>query len=151
MHAGSAATSGCWRSERPVDDEALITLPAKISTLVSEVSSDPERFDLCVNSSVPTSEAGPLDSSSDKVGDCRNSPEWTLEGYGYFPENAGAAFPSSAVANTESGDVCLKYVTNSNETWIAYIPSKSDWAKTNDREIDCWVGQKSGGSSGGTA
>jgi hypothetical protein len=132
-----------------VDNEQLATLPARISTLVSAVSSDPKRYDFCVTSSVPVTESGPLDGSSGRLADCRNDPQWTLEGHGFFPEPAGAAFPSNATANKESGDVCLKYVSGSDETWIAYIPSKSDWTKTNDREIDCWVGQKSG--DGGSA
>ncbi|HEX4058546.1 MAG TPA: septum formation family protein [Galbitalea sp.] len=132
-----------------IDNEALATLPAKISTLVAAVSSDPKRYNFCVTSPSPVNESGPLDSSSGRIADCRTDPQWVLEGHGNFPEPAGAAFPTDATANKESGDVCLKYVTDSNETWIAYIPSKSDWTKTNDREIDCWVGQKADADVGG--
>jgi hypothetical protein len=134
-----------------LENEALAPLPAKISTLVSGVSSDPQRYAFCVNSPVPVSESGPLDDSSGRIADCRNNPEWALEGHGNLPEPAGAAYPTTATANTETGAICSKYVTNSNEVWIAYLPSKTDWTKTNDREVDCWVGQKAAETSGGTA
>jgi hypothetical protein len=134
-----------------VDNEALANLPSKISTLVSAVSSDPQRYDFCINSPVPVTESGPLDTAKGRIADCRTNPQWALVGRGDLPELPGAAYPTNAVANTETATICSKYVTNSNEIWIAYLPSKTDFVKTNTREVDCWVGQKAATGSGGTA
>jgi hypothetical protein len=130
-----------------LSDEQLTKLPATISTLVSSVSSDPQAYDFCVNSAVPVSEAGPLDNSNAKIADCRNDPQWALTGRGNLPEIPGAAYPSSAKANAEASAICTKFVQSDSEVWIAYLPSKSDWTSTNDREVDCWIGQTS--TSGG--
>jgi hypothetical protein len=133
--------------------EVFSPLPEKISTLVSSVSSDPERYDFCVNSPVPISESGPLDNPDARIADCRLNPQWALTGHGNLPEPAGAAYPANATANTEAGTICSKYVANANEAWIAYLPDKSDWNATNDREVQCWIGQKSDtdNGSGGVA
>jgi hypothetical protein len=136
-----------------LDNEVFAKLPPKISTLVSAVSSDPEHYDFCVNSPVPISEAGPLDNADARIADCSQNPQWALVGHGNLPELPGAAYPSNAVANTETSTICSKYATGSNEAWIAYLPSKSDWKATNERDVDCWVGQKSddGNGSAGSA
>lgn len=132
-----------------LDNEAFAKLPAKISTFVASVTSDPERYDFCINSPVPISEAGPLDNSGARIADCRQNPQWALTGHGDMPENAGAPFPGEPTANTEAGAICSKYVQNANEAWIAYLPTRTDWAKTNDRDVECWIGQKSDTDSGG--
>lgn len=137
----------------PLSDEVLAPLPAKISTLVSIVSSDPARYDFCVNSPVPVSESGPLDNQAARIADCRANPQWALVGHGNLTAPAGAAYPSESVANAESATICSKYAATSNELWIAYLPSKSDWRLGNARDVECWVGQKSddGSGSGGIA
>jgi hypothetical protein len=136
-----------------LSNEVFAKLPARISTLVSTISSDPERYDFCVNSPVPISEAGPLDNSDARIADCRQDPQWALSGRGNLPEPAGAPFPTNATANSEAGAICSKFVTNANEAWIAYLPAESDWTQTNDRQVQCWIGQKSDtdDGSGGVA
>lgn len=131
-----------------LSDEALAKLPAKISTVVSSVSSDPEEYDFCMNSAVPVSESGPLDNPNAKIADCRADPQWALTGKGNLPEIPGAAYPSNATANSESSAICTRFVKTSSEIWIAYLPTKSDWKATNDREVDCWIGQSSGSGGG---
>jgi hypothetical protein len=136
-----------------LSNEVFAKLPTRISTLVSTVSSDPERYDFCVNSPVPISESGPLDNPDARIADCRQDPQWALSGHGNLPEPAGAPFPTNASSNTEAGTICSKFVANANEAWIAYLPTKSDWTSSNDREVQCWIGQKSDtdGGSGGVA
>jgi hypothetical protein len=134
-----------------LDNEVLAKLPAKISTLVSSVSSDPQQYQFCINSSVPISEAGPLDNSDGRIADCRQNPEWALVGHGSLPEVAGAPYPDEPTANKETATICSKYVQNSNESWIAYLPDRTDWTKTNARDVQCWIGQKSGGGAGTVA
>lgn len=131
-------------------NESFTALPAKISTLVRQVSSEPVKFEFCMNSSTPVSESGPLDNPNATLADCADSPQWRLTTHGNFPDAAGSVFPDDATANAESSKVCQPSVKGDNEIWIAYLPTKSDWA-SGDREIDCWVGEKSVESGGGTA
>jgi hypothetical protein len=132
-------------------NEVLAKLPTRISTLVASVSSDPKRYDFCVDSPVPVSETGPLDNAAARIADCRQNPQWALTGHGNLPEPAGAAFPTEPTANNESAAICSKYAVNDNEIWIAYLPTESDWKLTNSREVQCWIGQKADGGSGGLA
>ncbi len=68
-----------------------------------------------------------------------------------MPDPAGAPFPDEATSNSASSKLCLPTVTDAaTEIWIAYLPTKADWASGN-REIDCWLGVKSAGDSAGTA
>lgn len=137
-----------------LSNEALATLPPKISTLVSAVSSDPERFAFCLNSPVPVSEAGPLADQDARIADCRTNPQWALAGHGNLPEAEGSPYPSDATANADTAKICTKYAVNSNEVWIAYLPNAAkDGTVSSDRVVECWVGQKSatGTGSGGVA
>lgn len=134
-----------------LSNEILAKLPTRISTLVSAVSSDPKRYEFCVNSPVPASESGPLDNDAARIADCRQNPQWALTGHGNLPEPAGAPFPVDPTANTESAAICAKYAVGDNELWVAYLPNKTDWASSNDRQVQCWVGQKADGGSAGTA
>ncbi|MEJ1230782.1 MAG: septum formation family protein [Galbitalea sp.] len=120
--------------------ERFAPLPAKISTLVADTQSDPKRYELCVSSALPATESGPLDDPNSKLADCRDSPQWALTGHGPLPDAAGAPFPSSAAASTESDTVCAKFAADPGEVWVAYLPSPADW-KSGAREVDCWVGQ----------
>jgi hypothetical protein len=141
---------GVLATETTIDNESFTALPSKISTLVRQVSSDPLKFEFCVNSPTPVSEGGPLDNRDAVLSDCRDAPEWRLTIHGEFPDAAGAPFPDQATSNAASSKLCLPQVKNANEVWIAYLPTKAGWA-SGDREIDCWIGQKSTDSgSGGT-
>jgi Septum formation len=133
-----------------LDNESFVALPSKISTLVGEVSSDPLKYEFCMNSSTPVSESGPLDNDSATLADCKDDPQWKLTSHGKFPDAAGAPFPDDATSNATSSKLCLPDVKTPSEVWIAYLPTKSGWA-SGDREIDCWVGEKSPDASGGTA
>jgi hypothetical protein len=133
-----------------LDNEVLAKLPAKISTLKSTVSADPAEYEFCIDSPVPISESGPLDNPDARIADCRQHPQWALVGHGNMPEVTGAPYPGEPTANTEAGAICSKYVQNSSESWIAYLPAKSDWTKTNARNVDCWIGQKADGGGSGT-
>jgi hypothetical protein len=143
---------GVLATETTIDNESFTALPSKISTLVKQVSSDPLKFEFCVNSPTPVSEAGPLDNADAILADCADNPQWRLTIHGEFPDAAGAPFPDQATSNAASSKLCLPQVKNANEIWIAYLPTKAGWA-SGDREIDCWIGEKSVGSggSGGTA
>jgi hypothetical protein len=91
-------------------NESFSALPTRISTLVNALTSDPLRFEFCVNS----------------------------------------PFPDSATSNAASSRLCLPGVTSDDDVWMTYLPTKAGWA-AGDREIDCWIGQKSGDTgSGGT-
>jgi hypothetical protein len=125
----------------PLDNETFGLLPSHISTLISTVTSDPGRYEFCVNSPVPVTEAGPLDDPASTLADCRNNPEWMLDSHGLFPAAAGSTFPSAASATAETTKLCAPDASTADEVWAAYLPSKADWA-TGDREIDCWVGTK---------
>jgi hypothetical protein len=133
-----------------LDNESFIALPSKISTLASQVSSDPLKFGFCMDSSTPVSESGPLDNPDATLTDCKDNPQWKLTIHGTFPDAAGAPFPDDATSNAASSKLCLPEVKTDNEVWIAYLPTKSAWA-SGDREIDCWIGEKSADSGGGTA
>jgi hypothetical protein len=132
-------------------DEQLITLPAHISTLVSEVTAQPLRFDYCINSPVPADGAGPLANNDfNRVGDCRHNPEWMLAGRGTLPEKTGSPFPTGAQANADSQKICARFETGLNKTWIAYLPPETSNATVGtDREVTCWVGQLDTNDSGG--
>jgi hypothetical protein len=134
----------------PVSSEELDALPASISTLVAAVTHDPKRYEFCVDSPVPVSEAGPLDSAAGQIADCRDDPQWALAGHGSMPEPIGATYPTTAVSNAETAVICSRYATDDSELWIAYLPSRADWA-AGDRETECWVGQRSDDGSGGVA
>jgi hypothetical protein len=134
--------------------EELIKLPPRISTLVSEVSSDPLRFDYCINSPVPANGAGPLANNDfNRVADCRDNPEWMLAGRGTLTEKPGSPFPTGAQANSDSQKICARFETGANKTWIAYLPPETSTATVGtDREVTCWVGRlDSDDSSGGVA
>ncbi|MDQ1552218.1 MAG: hypothetical protein QOD50_1640 [Actinomycetota bacterium] len=133
-----------------LDNESFSALPTKISTLVSQVSGDPVKFEFCMNSSTPVTESGPLDNPDATLADCRDDPQWKLTIHGTFPDAAGAPFPDDATSNAVSSTLCLPTVTDGNQIWISYLPTKSGWA-SGDREIDCWLGQKSASDSAGTA
>ena len=133
-----------------LDNESFSALPSKISTFVSEVSSDPVKFEFCMNSSTPVTESGPLDNPDATLADCKHHPQWKLTIHGKFPDAGGAPFPDEATSNAASSKLCLPTVTNDSEIWIAYLPTKTGWA-SGDREIDCWLGQKSPDDSAGTA
>lgn len=121
--------------------ESLRALPAKISTLAASVASDPKRYELCVNSTVSTSAAGPLDDPHATIADCTKHPQWTLAAHGTLPEAAGAAFPDDATANAQSTTICAPAAAGDGEVWIAYLPTTGGWA-ADDREVTCWVAQK---------
>jgi hypothetical protein len=133
-----------------IDNESFTALPSKISTLVGAVSSDPVRFEFCMNSPTPVTESGPLDDPDAVLADCKSHPQWRLALHGKFPDAAGAPFPDDATSNAASSKLCLPGVSGDNEIWIAYLPTKSGWAG-GDREIECWIGVKSPGDSAGTA
>ena len=133
-----------------LDNESFVALPSKIATLVGEISSDPVKYEFCLNSSTPVSQSGPLDNDAATLADCTDDPQWRLTSHGKFSDPAGAAFPGDATSNATSSKLCLPDVKTPNEVWIAYLPTKAGWA-SGDREIDCWVGEKSSDASGGTA
>jgi hypothetical protein len=133
-----------------LNNESFSALPSKISSLVNAVSSDPVRFEFCMNSSTPVTESGPLDNPDATLADCKDHPQWKLTIHGKFPDAGGAPFPDEATSNAASSKLCLPTVTNDSEIWIAYLPTKEGWA-SGDREIDCWLGQKSPDDSAGTA
>ena len=124
-----------------LDNESFTALPSKISSLVSSVKSDPQRYEFCMNSTESVTDIGPLDNPEATLGDCSKSPQWRLATRGNLPEAAGAPFPADATANTESTKICAPAATGAGQIWLAYLPSKTDWT-TGDREVDCWVGQK---------
>jgi hypothetical protein len=124
-----------------LDNESFTALPSKISTLVTSVSSDPVRYEFCMNSTESVTDVGPLDNTQATIADCSASPQWTLAAHGNLPEAAGAPFPSQAAANTESTAICSPSVSGDGQVWVAYLPTKTGWA-SGDREVDCWVGQK---------
>jgi hypothetical protein len=131
-------------------NESFTALPTRISTLVDAITSDPLRFELCVNSPTPVSVAGPLDDPNATLADCKDNPQWKLAIHGSFPDAAGSPFPDSAASNAASSKLCLLGVKSDDEVWMAYLPTKAGWA-AGDREIDCWIGQKSADTgSGGT-
>jgi hypothetical protein len=133
-----------------LDNESFTALPSKISTFVGAISSDPERFEFCMNSPTPVIESGPLDDSDAVLANCKDQPQWRLALHGKFPDAAGAPFPDEATSNAASSKLCLPGVSGDNEIWIAYLPTKATWA-TGDRVINCWIGVKSPGNSAGTA
>jgi hypothetical protein len=134
-----------------LDNESFVALPAKISTFVRDVSSDPKKYEFCVNASTPVTRSGPLDNQDATLADCRDHPQWALTIHGNFPDAAGAPFPDDAASNAASSKLCLPTVTDSAmEVWVAYLPTKDQWA-SGSREIDCWLGVKSAGDSAGTA
>jgi hypothetical protein len=134
-----------------LDNESFEALPTTISTFVNAVSADPKKYEFCVNSSTPVTESGPLDNQDATLADCRDHPQWSLTIHGNFPDAAGAPFPDEATSNAASSKLCLPTVTdNATQVWIAYLPTKAEWAAGN-REIDCWLGVKSSGGSAGTA
>lgn len=134
-----------------LDNESFVALPSTIATFVGEVTSDPKKFGFCMNSSAPVTESGPLDNSDATLADCRDHPQWALTIHANFPDPAGAAFPDEAASNAASAKVCLPTVTDTaTEVWIAYLPTKAQWA-SGSREIDCWLGVKSPSDSAGTA
>ena len=141
---------GVLATGNTLDNESFTALPRDIATFVGEVTSDPKRFEFCMNSSTPVTESGPLDNQDATLADCRDHPQWALTIHGNVPDAAGAPFPDEATSNAVSSKLCLPTVTGNNETWIAYLPTKSGWA-SGDREIDCWLGVKSPGDSAGTA
>ncbi len=124
-----------------IADEAFRTLPAQISTFVASVSSTPARYEFCINTSESVTDVGPLDDPDAVIADCSKNPQWKLATHGNLPEAAGAPFPSAAVANTESTTICSPAASGDGQIWIAYLPTKASWA-SGDREVDCWVGQK---------
>jgi Septum formation len=130
-----------------LDNESFVALPSKISTLVTAVSTDPARFEFCMNSRAPVTQSGPLDNPDATLANCKDHPQWTLATHGKFPDGAGAPFPDDAASNAASSKVCLPAVKGDDEIWTAYLPTKSGWA-SGDREIDCWIGDKSVGGSG---
>jgi hypothetical protein len=131
-------------------NESFTALPSKISSLVSAVSSDPVRFEFCMNSSTPVTQSGPLDNPNATLANCKDHPQWKLTIHGKFPDAAGAPFPDEATSNSASSKLCLPTVKDDSQIWIAYLPTKAGWA-SGDREIDCWLGQKSSGGTAGTA
>jgi hypothetical protein len=142
---------GVLKTGTALGDETFAALPAHISRLINAVSSDPLRYEFCINSSVPVSEAGPLDDPDATLANCKDNPQWRLAIHGTFPDAPGAPFPNAATSNAASSKLCLPGVSGDGEVWIAYLPTKAGWA-SGDREIDCWIGQKSvGGGSAGTA
>jgi hypothetical protein len=124
-----------------LDNESFTALPSKISSLVSSASSDPIRYEFCMNSTQSVTAIGPLDNPDATLGDCAKDPQWKLAARGNLPEPAGAPFPDDATANTESTKICSPAVAGSGEIWLAYLPTTSGWA-SGDREVDCWVGLK---------
>jgi hypothetical protein len=124
-----------------IDDEKFAPLPTKIAALVAGVNTDPERYEFCVNSPQSVTDAGPLDDPQATIADCSKSPQWKLAAHGNLPEAAGAPFPADAIANAESTKICSPAASGDGQVWLAYLPTKADWA-TGDREVDCWVGQK---------
>jgi hypothetical protein len=133
--------------------QALVKLPASISTLVSEGSSDPLRFDYCIDSQVPAEGAGPLANDDfNLVADCRDDPEWRLAGRGTLPEAVGSPFPTAANGNADAQKVCSTFAATAGDTWYAYLPPEtSDATVGTNREITCWVGKLETNDSGGAA
>ncbi len=133
-----------------LDNERFASLPSTIATLVSAVSSEPLRYGLCMNSSTPVTESGPLDNPDATLADCRHNPQWRLSTHGKFPDAAGAPYPADATSNAVSAKLCQPAASAAGGVWFAYLPTKSGWA-SGDRGIDCWIGQKATGGSAGTA
>jgi Septum formation len=124
--------------------ETFQSLPAQISDFTSAVKTDPKRYELCLNSNAPVSQAGPFDDPSAVLADCRQSPVWTLTSHGSFTQPKGAAYPSTAAVNARVSEVCAKDAIGPDQVVAAYPPTASEWA-ADDRSIDCWVGQTSTG------
>jgi hypothetical protein len=124
-----------------IANERLSPLPTRISTFVSAVSSNPARYEFCINSPQSVTAEGPLDDPESVIADCTRSPQWKLASRGNLPEASGAPFPSDAVANAESTAICSPAASGAGQIWVAYLPTAAGWA-SGDREVDCWVGQK---------
>jgi hypothetical protein len=124
-----------------VDNESFSALPSRISTFVSSVSSNPARYEFCVNSPQSATAEGPLDDPDSIIADCTKHPQWKLAAHGNLSGSAGSPFPTDATANAESTKICSPAASGDGQIWIAYLPTKAGWA-SGDREVDCWVGQK---------
>ena len=96
-----------------LDNESFTALPSKISTFVSAVSSDPVRFEFCLNSATPVAESGPLDNQDAVLADCKDSPQWRLALHGTFPDASAAPFPDAATSNAASSRVAANRPNNS--------------------------------------
>lgn len=118
--------------------EALAPLPSKATTLVGDVKSHPAKYELCITTTAPASETGPLDDPDGVIADCRADPQWKLALEGPLPGNATAAYPTGTALSTGVNQICAKSVDGPDQTWSAYPPSESDW-KSGDRTVDCWV------------
>jgi Septum formation len=124
-----------------LDNESFRALPRSIASFVHGVSSDPARYELCMNSTDSVTQVGPLDNPDATIADCTSDPQWRLATHAALPGGATAAFPDDATANAESTKICAPAATGDGQVWLAYLPTKAGWA-AGDREVNCWVGQK---------
>lgn len=126
-----------------IRSERFAELPASISTLVSTVSSDPRRWELCVNASSPVTQSGPFDGEPPLIADCRGDPEWTLVGEGNLREPVGSLYPDYSILLAEEKQVCSKYPAGSNEVSAFVPPQPADPLMVGKyRAIECWIGKK---------
>ena len=114
-------------------------LPA-IADLRQSINDAPAQFDFCVNDPGGLGSGGPKGGNA-VYADCRDNPQWRLEGDHTIVDPANDAYPTPAELNAAYLVSCKNLYADATHITYVYYPTKSDWDDGTDT-LECWVGRK---------
>jgi hypothetical protein len=113
----------------------LANLTTSFATLVSTLENDPQKFALCEDD--PASN-GP-DGAATTYADCTGPADWTFVADLTMAGANGTSYPGASALKALGTKQCATLKTPAGHTVFVEPPSKNDWTKYDDRELDCWV------------
>lgn len=113
----------------------LANITMSFSELKSTLADDPQKFALCEDDPANN---GP-DGAQTTHADCTGPSDWTFVADLKLAGADDAAYPGAAAMAALAKKQCATLKTPAGHTVFAEPPSKTDWTKYDDRELDCWV------------
>lgn len=116
---------------------SFASLPPDIATVKKQLDSTPDLFANCVTTTDPSGQTGPLDDPHAVIADCTQQYQWRFESTFTIPGTQSDPYPDDKALNAAAQSGCGDSADKSGSSWIAYTPSRSDWAAGN-RSGSCW-------------
>jgi hypothetical protein len=117
------------------ENPQLTVLPAKFSSLVHALTTNPKRFAFCEDDPANN---GP-DGKQTTYASCTGPSDWTLIFTKNLPGAVGSAFPGATTLKALGDKQCVSVYSTAAHLATAIYPSSTTWTKYDDRELDCWL------------
>ncbi|WP_394770397.1 hypothetical protein [Lacisediminihabitans sp.] len=115
----------------------FLPLPADIRDLVREVTEQPLKFALCIDTGDPSGGTDPYNGPFSTYADCTDRPQWQEASTADLPSGS-AVLPDVDSLLAFEQLRCGDAAEATGNLWFAYAPTEESWL-AGDRQVECWV------------